>query len=243
VRCAPHHRRRGLGAGLYAEATRDLERLGAREIRATAREAAPWLVAALTRLGFVELFRSLDFELDLAAHAAHDGALAPAAPHQRIEITPLTEERARHPDWLPALHALYVSVNREVPLPNHIDPALDAAVFADYLERAPTSLPEACFIAKEGERYVGLCILHANEDDPTCLQHLFTGVDAACRGRGVARELKLATIAFARRRGYARIVTAVESNNPSMLALNESLGFVRRSGLVVLERRRDDRRA
>ncbi|XXX78912.1 GNAT family N-acetyltransferase [Sorangium sp. So ce134] len=235
VRCDPGHRRRGIGARLFAAMERDLERLGARELRAMARETQPEMVALAAGLGFRELFRSWDFELDLARWGAPRGEEGPAPPG--IAIAPLPEERARRPGWLAELHALYLAVNREVPLPNHLDPELPAAELAAYLEGSPASLPEACFIAKDGDRYVGLCILHRNEEDPACLDHLFTGVAAESRGRGVARALKLETIAFGRRRGYARIATAVESNNPGMLALNEQLGFVRRGGLVVLERR------
>ncbi|WP_437578747.1 N-acetyltransferase family protein [Sorangium sp. So ce887] len=242
VRCAPGHRRRGIGARLFAAMERDLERLGARELRAMARETQPEMVALAARLGFRELFRSWDFELDLAPGGApRAGEGSPRAgegsPAPGIAIAPLSEERARRPGWLPELHALYLAVSREVPLPNHVDPELPAEAFAAYLEGSPASLPEACFLAKEGGRYVGLCILHRNEEDPACLDHLFTGVAAGSRGRGVARALKLETVAFARRRGYARIATAVESNNPGMLALNEQLGFVRRGGLVVLEKR------
>ncbi|KYF65843.1 hypothetical protein BE11_44620 [Sorangium cellulosum] len=235
VRCAPGHRRRGIGARLFAALERDLARLGARELRAMARETQPEMVALAARLGFRELFRSWDFELDLAARRADRLDERPSPPG--IAIAPLSEELARRPGWLGELHALYLAVNREVPLPNHVDPELPAEEFAAYLERSPTSLPEACFVARDGDRYVGLCILHRSEDDPACLDHLFTGVAAASRGRGVARALKLATIDFARRQGYSRIATAVESNNPGMLALNEALGFVRRGGLVVLEKR------
>jgi RimJ/RimL family protein N-acetyltransferase len=64
-----------------------------------------------------------------------------------------------------------------------------------------------------------------------------TGVDPAFRGRGVAVALKLRTIEFAQRNGYERISTWVESNNPSMLAVNEKLGFVRGGGYIVLEKR------
>ncbi|WP_437815984.1 N-acetyltransferase family protein [Sorangium sp. So ce1078] len=242
VRCDPGHRRRGIGAGLFAAMGRDLERLGARALRAMARETQPEMVALAARLGFRELFRSWDFELDLApGNAPRAGEGAPCAgdgsPPPGIAIAPLSEERARRPGCLAELHALYLAVSREVPLPNHVDPELPAEAFAAYLEGWPASLPEACFIAKDGGRYVGLCILHRNEEDPACLDHLFTGVAAGSRGRGVARALKLETIAFGRRRGFARIATAVESNNPGMLALNEQLGFVRRGGLVVLEKR------
>ncbi|AUX42492.1 GCN5 family acetyltransferase [Sorangium cellulosum] len=235
VRCDPAYRHRGIGRRLFTALGRDLDRLGATELRAMAPENQPDILALVTRLGFRELFRSWDFELDLAQPGPEP---LPAASPPGIAIVPLPEERARRPVWLPDLRALYLAVSREVPLPNHADPELPAEAFAAYLERWPTSLPEACFIARKGDTYLGLCILHRNAEDSACLDHLFTGVAAEGRGRGIATALKLETIAFARRHGYARISTAVESNNPGMLALNERLGFVRRGGLVVFVKRR-----
>ncbi|WP_437682103.1 N-acetyltransferase family protein [Sorangium sp. So ce131] len=233
VRCDPAYRRRGIGRRLFTALERDLDRLGAAELRAMVPEARPDMGALMTNLGFHELFRSWDFELDLAQPGP--GPL-PAVPPPGVAVVTLPEERARQPACLADLRALYLAVSREVPLPNHADPELPAEAFAAYLERWPTSLPEACFIAREGDTYLGLCILHRSAEDPACLDHLFTGVAPKGRGRGVATALKLSTITFARRHGYARISTAVESNNPGMLALNERLGFVRRGGLIVLAR-------
>jgi mycothiol synthase len=259
VRCEPAFARRGVGRRLHAEVMRDLDRLGAAEVWAMARETRPEIVALLAGLGFRELFRSWEFELDLTRPGGDgerrsptdveaDGERRSPAPAGDVEppaaqppsglvITSLPAEQGRDPAWLAKLHALFVEVNREVPLPGEPVPEPPPAVFADYLQRWPSSLPEACFIARDGDRYAGVCVLHRSEEDRARLNHLFTGVDNAYRGRGVASALKLETIAFGRRNGYARIQTTVESNNPGMLALNEKLGFVRRGGLIVLEKR------
>lgn len=234
VRCDPGWRRRGIGGRLYAEVTGELAQRGATHVRMMACETAPDMIGLLARRGYREVLRSWDFELDLARSEprprAGRGTAVPG-----IAIAPLPEVVAQDPGWLARVHALYVEVMREVPQPDlpRIDPP--PGWLADHLLRWPTSLPEACFVARDGAEHVGLCVLHRSGEDAGRLDHLLTGVAARHRGRGIGVALKLATIAHGRARGYRRIATAVESNNPRMLALNEALGFVKTGGLIVFE--------
>ena len=78
--------------------------------------------------------------------------------------------------------------------------------------------------------------LHADMATPGRLYQRITAIDPAYRGRGIALALKLKTIEYGRAHGYSHIRTAVESNNPSMLAINRKLGFEQREGLALLER-------
>jgi GNAT superfamily N-acetyltransferase len=233
VRCDPAHRRRGLGGRLVAEIMSELARHGARTVWMMASEAAPELIAVLERRGFREVLRSWDFERELAP----PGPAAPPArePASGIAIEALPAAQARDSGWLAGVHALYTQVMRDVPLPGVLRADAPPAWLAERIERWSASLPEACQLAREGGRYVGLSLLRPSEEDPGTLEQLLTGVAATHRGRGIGRALKLATIAVGMRYGYRRIRTAVESNNRGMLALNEALGFVRTGGLVLLE--------
>ena len=234
VRCDPGHRRRGIGGRLYAEILDELARRGATHARMMARDTLPEAVRRLERRGYREVLRSWEFELSLdRPEDPRWAGRAGAAPG--VEIAPLSEIAAGDPGWLAQVHALYVEVMRDVPLPGplRIDPP--PSWLEDHLLRWPTSLPDACLVARDGSAHVGLCILHRSDEDPGTLDHLLTGVASAHRGRGIGAALKLATIAHGRARGYRRIRTAVESNNPRMLALNEALGFVKRGGLILLE--------
>src|SRR5205085_2500645 len=85
--------------------------------------------------------------------------------------------------------------------------------------------------------YVGMSYLHRDPDEPGRLLQRITAIHAEYRGRGIALALKLKTIAYAQQHGFHEIRTAVESNNPSMLAINAKLGFVQGPGLVLFEKR------
>jgi mycothiol synthase len=238
VRCAPSHRRRGLGSRLYSRIVQDLERIGATCLWAEAREGDEVAGGALLRRGFSEILKSAEYVLktsglDLDAFHRYreraDGA--------GVEILSLPVLAERDAGWLPKLHALHNSVMTEIPLPDELYPYRPLPLFQEYLCGLPQSLPDACFVALLEDRYVGECVIHRSQDDATCLDHLITGVDRDYRGRGVAMALKLRSIEYALASGYDRISTYVESNNPSMLEINRKLGFVRGDALVIFEKR------
>ncbi|PMP85097.1 MAG: GNAT family N-acetyltransferase, partial [Roseiflexus castenholzii] len=178
--------------------------------------------------GFTEMLRSWEMLLDPRA--------VDVAPLQRhvaraeasgIRLTTLAAQRAVDPDWLPKLHALHFTLNRDVPLPDAPNITLE------WFEQFALTCPEAFFIAMDGDRYIGESVMHPDERQPGVLKQHLTGVLREYRGRGVAMALKVLTIAYAQTCGYTQISTWVESTNASMLAINERLGFTRHPGLVV----------
>jgi mycothiol synthase len=238
VRVDPAHERRGIGGRLYERLIADLHALGAAAAWIEAHESTPALVASLERRSFRELFRSWLFTLDTHGFdpARFQQAIDRVAA-RGIAITTLAAERARDPDCLLKLYELHAAITREIPLPGHPHPAPGLAWFERYIQSSPLALPDACFIAKDGEHYAGESFLHRIEGTPGELSQKVTGVHSDYRGYGIAVALKLATITYAQQQGYTRIWTGVESNNPSMLAINARLGFAQEPGLIVFEKR------
>jgi mycothiol synthase len=237
VRCDPSYRRRGIGRELYTKVVDDLARIGATRVLMEATEGDEAVIAALVRRGFREQMRSTEYILKtsdarLEDFRRYDERVEAAG----IEIFALPALAERDPGWLPKLHALHNDVMRDIPLPDEIDPFRPLPAFQEYLCGLPEALPDACFVAARGERYVGECVLHRSQVDPGCLDHLITGIDRAYRGSGVAIALKLRTIEYARSKGYERISTWVESNNPGMVEINRRFGFVRGGGLIIFEK-------
>jgi ribosomal protein S18 acetylase RimI-like enzyme len=239
IRVDPDFGGRGIGGGLYERVLADLNRLGAEAVWIEAREKEAGIARALERRGFGELLRSLEFVLEMANFDQRKlESAANRAVSASITIVTLPELMERDAGWLPKLYDLHTTVLRDVPLPD--EPTISPSVehFVDYLMKSPESLPDACFIAIDaGGAYVGECVMYKSESDPSALDHLLTGVRREHRGRGVAVALKLETINYALSRGYRRISTWVESNNPGMLAINDKLGFVHRDGLIIFEKR------
>jgi RimJ/RimL family protein N-acetyltransferase len=238
VRVGPEHRGRGLGRSLYSRVMEDIVQRGGASVQMEAREADPVAQDALLRRGFCEVDRT--FEMALDPRSLDLGPLLRAgdrAAASGIVIEALPALRARDPGWLAKLHALHVEVGRAIPLPDEPTPARSPEELKDLIENQPLSLPDAWFIALDGDRYIGECMLQRSEDDPAWLDHLVTGVDHGYQGRGVALALKLRSIQYALERGFTRISTWVEASNPAMVAINERFGFVRQAGLIVFEKR------
>jgi mycothiol synthase len=232
IRVLPDYRRRGIGERLYQQLLADLHARGAQAALLELDDTQAALRPALERRGFRALLHSWFFSLDprtcdLAAFAAPDPRL------RGLQITTLADELARGADWLPPLHQLYCAVAGDVPIPLHPHPAPPPA----WLAEQALSLPDAFFIVRDGQRYIGMSYLHRDDEVPDRLLQRITAIDAEYRGRGIALALKLKTIDYAQQHGFHEICTAVESNNPSMLAINAKLGFVQGPGLVLFEKR------
>jgi GNAT superfamily N-acetyltransferase len=236
IRVLPDYARRGIGGQLYERVLGDLRQRGAQAALLELDDTLAALRPALERRGFRELLHSWAFSLDprscdLSAFAVADQRLA------GLEITTLAAELARGADCLAPLHSLYTTVAGDVPIPIHPHPDPPIEWLARQALGLPESLPDAFFMVRHGERYVGMSYLHRDAGNPGRLLQRITAIHPDFRGRGVALALKLRTIEYAQRRGYAEIRTAVESNNPGMLAINAKLGFVQGPGLVLYEKR------
>jgi len=87
----------------------------------------------------------------------------------------------------------------------------------------------------DGDRPIGVVQLTAHPESES-LYNSFTGVDAAYRGQGIARALKIQSIREAMKRGYRYIRTNNDSLNAPMLRINRSLGYQPVPGYYMMTR-------
>ncbi|HEV2592195.1 MAG TPA: GNAT family N-acetyltransferase [Gaiellaceae bacterium] len=164
-------------------------------------EVAPWLEAK----GYAEVRRYVISELEVAS-----------APDEPPGIPLVT----RRPELEPAMYELALQAYPD-------QPGRGGSKISAYEGWRGWSvephLPEACFIALDGEKVVAYGFLEQGEDHWT---HGFMAVERAHRGRGLAGAIKRAQIAWARANGVARLRTATETRLTSMRALNQRLGYV-----------------
>ncbi len=235
IRVLPDYGRRGIGERLYQQLLADLRQCGAQAALLELDDTLAALRPALERRGFHPILQSWAFTLDpracdLAAFAVPDQRLS------GLQFTTLASDLARDTDWLRPLHQLYAAVTGDVPIPIDPHPTPVPKWLAQQALGLPESLPDAFFIVRDGRHYVGMSYLHRDADDPGRLLQRITAIHAEYRGRGIALALKLKTIEYAQQHGFHEIRTAVESNNPSMLAINAKLGFAQGPGLVLFEK-------
>ncbi len=231
----PAWQRRGVGSALMEQMLGAVAARGGRALETFARETMPEAVAFLEHRGFTETMRTWENRLDVSrfdpAPFAHYLNRVRAA---GVEITTLDEERRRDPDALRRAHELYDAIEADIPSPIPFTPPPFEQFVLSTIE-SPRARLDAYFLASIGETYVGVANLQKPAEG-THLYHDTTGVLPAYRGRGIAMALKLATIAYARARGYSEIRTWNAAQNTGMLTINERLGFVRQPAWITFER-------
>lgn len=231
----PARRRQGVGRALYDHALASLLECGATEVESFAWEAMPEAMAFLERRGFREVLRNWELRLDLrrfdpAPFEVYRQRVQAAG----VRIVTLAEERVRDPNALRRAYDLHNAVVADIPAPIPFTPPTFEHFLASRVD-SPRALPDAYFLAKVEDAYVG----EANLERPpqgAHLSHNVTGVLPGFRGRGIAMALKLATIAYGGSRGYTEIRTWNATHNVGMLVINERLGFVRQPAWITYEK-------
>jgi ribosomal protein S18 acetylase RimI-like enzyme len=90
--------------------------------------------------------------------------------------------------------------------------------------------PDACFVAQDGEHWIGYTVLDTAHSSITRLRQSWTGVLASYRQRGIGTALKILGVGYARQNGYAFIDTALRASNVPSQALSRRVGFRPRAG-------------
>lgn len=236
----PDHQGRGVGGRLMDDVLGAVRSRGAAQVTAFAREDRPRSVAFLTRYGFEEYARDFELRLDAPGVALDQfSGYAQRVAAAGVTITTLAEEIIRDPHCLGAVYqahsALDVGAPRDEPdLPSPEPATLDE--FVCRLVQSPQALPDAFFLAKLRDFYIGLSMIMRSDGAPALLRQELTGVLAPYRGLGIAMALKVRTIEYAQAHGYSRIVTFNSSKNDAMLAINARLGFVRRPAWIAFQK-------
>jgi GNAT superfamily N-acetyltransferase len=193
-------------------------------------------MAALAALGFEPKRAEKVWELDLKVHGPRLVDQARTAREKMaaegIELEPLA---AWHDaDKTHKLHDLNERTVQDVP---HTLPILHEA-YADFAKRLnwPDRPHDRYWIARHGDRPVAMSYLKFPPVRGTVWTG-YTATDAEYRGRGIARAVKLQSLAQAVELGVPIVCTDNDSENAPMLHINETLGYVRRPGFVEHHKR------
>lgn len=226
VLVAPARRGRGIGGALYDTLLGRALEAGATELVTEAADDDAPAQRFLARRGFAEYHRRIESRLALAdveptKVARGIEALTDAFFPAGVRIATYRQLLLAVSDAARRLYDLDAMLWADVPF----GVTGSGPTFEQYqaLELAdPDFLPQATFVALDGDRWIGLGALMTG---PGFLLNSMTGVAREWRGRGLARWLKLHTIRWALERGTPELRTFNDAINEAILALNRSLGF------------------
>ncbi len=181
-------------------------------------------------------------ELDLKEHGAQ--LVSEASESRRkmlaagIALMPLGAWS--DPDKLHKLHDLDSRAVQDVP---HTLPIIPET-YRDFERRvhAPDRPHDRYWVAVHGDRPVAMSYLKYPPVRGTVWTG-FTCTDSAYRGRGIARAVKLQSLAQAVELGVPVVCTDNDAENGPMLHINEALGYRRRPGFVEHHKRVTNTRA
>lgn len=233
----PAYRRRGVGSAICDRLIAELKARGATATRAN----VPWEtevegIQFLTRRGFVEVQRGWQLRLHVAAvDLTRFGGAEDRAGIHGITLTTLAVEQVRDPQTLRKVYELTSACEQDIPSADQVT-ATSYEHFLAYAVWSPNTLPDAFFLATDGERYVGVSALYRSLGMPGVLNQGLTGVLREYRGRGIAMALKLLTVRYARERGYDEIRTWNDERNQPMLRINTALGFAKQPAWITFEK-------
>lgn len=209
---------------------------GARVLEARAAEDEPEKLDVLERIGYerdrVEKVWALDLKangrrLKAEAHAARAKAASTG-----IEMRTLAGWG--DPNGLRKLHGLDELTRRDIPVTYPVVPE----TYESFLDRVngPDRISDRFWIAFDDDSPVAMSYLRF----PPVRGDVWTGYTCChpdYRGRGLARAVKLQTLAQASGLGIPAVHTDNDSENGPMLHINEALGYQLRTRFVSLLKR------
>ena len=199
-------------------------------------EDEPEMLEALAQLGYERARAERVWELDLKRRGR--GLIEEAAEARRrmdaggVGLVTLADWK--EPDKLRRLFELSERTVQDVP---HTLPIVPEA-FQDFERRAlaPDRRHDRWWLAVAGNQPVAMSYLKFPPVRGTVWTG-FTCTDPDHRGRGIARAIKLQSLAQAAQLGIPAVCTDNDSENAPMLHINETLGYVRRPGFVEHHKR------
>jgi GNAT superfamily N-acetyltransferase len=226
VEVIPMQQRQGVGTALYEQIMAGLQAFQPRVLRADAFTNLPQGFRFLKKRGFYEAFRETPVQLDIAAfdptpYAGLEGRLT----EKGIRIKTL-REMENDGDRDRKLYELYWELSDDLP---HEDAEIEIPDFDEWVRWGlydPTILPDAYFIAVQGDAYIGLRELGKDPDNNVLMGGLL-GVQRAYRRQGIGLAMQLRGIAYAREMGFPVLKTCTAIQNHAMQALFDKLGYRR----------------
>jgi mycothiol synthase len=230
----PQFQLRGIGSALYEKVFNSLKQFRPKLLATQTREDNKVALDMINRRGFDEKHRGGMSELDTTEFdfSPYEKLEENLQKHgieiktmRQLESDPNRDRKLYDLDW---------EVTRDEPTSGN-DTQVDFETFVREGLNNSERLLDGYFVAVDGDKYVGLCMLNHNKADNK-LMHGITGIRRQYRRKGIALALKVRAVRFAYENGHPAIQTSNEVNNRPILSINERLGFKRLPDWVYFEK-------
>jgi mycothiol synthase len=224
VTVPPSRRRRGAGTALYGALSEWARERGLEILIAVVADNDPESISFAERRGFVEERREKGVSLDLTAIEAPR-----VEPPEGVSIVTWAER----PELARGIYEVSVEASPDVP--GYEDEAHEP--FEAWLAHdmsGPGDRADATFVATAGDEVVGYAKFSLTSARPQSAYHDLTAVKRAWRGRGVARALKAAQIAWAKANGFEELRTQNDERNEPIRRLNAEFGYQPAIGRIFM---------
>jgi len=138
-----------------------------------------------------------------------------------ITFSMLRELQTENPKWLTDFMALDNATRAET---RHPEVPRSEQQMLERLAKLRLD-PDACFVARAGEQWVGYTVLDTANSTGGRLRQSWTGVHPDYRRLGIGTALKVITIRYARAHRYEVIVTSMRGGNEASERMSRSVGF------------------
>jgi GNAT superfamily N-acetyltransferase len=231
----PAHRGRGIGRDLLMRLEAFARGQAAEKLWSDCRESQAHSIRFLEQAGFHQFGIRFESAIDLSKFdpeqfAATFGRIE-AAGYRLITLADALRSRS---DVYRELHEVENTSLRDVPLPGGAEFNLSYEQWRKNLDN-PTLDQNSSFVALHEGRIIGLTMIEQLKDGPAITDA--TGVLREHRNRGVALALKVKSLAALKSAGRLEARTHNDTANPSIIHLNEKLGYVRLPGWLQWEKR------
>ena len=228
IRVAPESRRRGLGTQMLERLEAHVKAKRAPKLQGAVRGEETDGLSFAARHGYREFHRRFDSYLDVPAFDASrfddPTALASRAGVRIDRYDVLEAEAADRVAFQRSTYESLSTTQADIPRPEPLPPPPPFEAVREVYFENDTFARDASVIALRAGRVVGTSITII---DPEGVAYtVYTGVDRAERGKGIALAMKLAILERLKARGVKLFGTTNDEANAPMRGINAKLGYV-----------------
>jgi mycothiol synthase len=238
IRVAPEHRGRGLGAHFLERIEKHVRAKAAPKLQGAVRGDEPEGLRFAEQHGYHEFHRRYESHIDVQAFDPskfEDPQVVAARAGVRLERYDVLEGEAT--DRVAFQRSVYESLattQADIPRPEPLPPPPPFEAVREVYFEGDTFSRNTSVVAIRDGRAIGVSITTIN---PAGIAYtVYTGVDRAERGKGLALAMKIAILARLKARGTTEFGTTNDEANAPMRGINKRLGYVLAPPTIEVER-------